>query len=428
MNKKIAIIGLGYVGLPLAIEFAKKYDVIGFDINSKRIDELKKYHDRTNEISSEELEKTTIKFTPHTLLLHDCDTYIVTVPTPIDNNKQPDLSPLINASEIIGQVLREGDLVIYESTVYPSCTEEVCIPILTDKSGYGIEYDYFVGYSPERINPGDKINTLTTIKKVVSGNNEEATKMVDDLYKSIGIETPIAPNIQVAEMSKAIENAQRDLNISFMNELAIYCNLLGIKTDDVLKAAGTKWNFLPFTAGLVGGHCISVDPYYLIHKAESMGLHLNVIASGRRVNDQMPKFIVSNLIKKMIHKHCNVTNPRILIMGITFKEDVPDLRNSKVIDLIKELETYNADVVVYDPHADPELLWTAYKIHSNNKIQIGQSHHYDELSNHLKYDAIIYAVDHKLFSDFDFEKYLNEKHVIYDLKNKLPDEIVDITL
>jgi len=420
MTKKIGIIGLGYVGLPLAIEFAKKYDVVGFDINSTRIDELRKNRDRTNEISAEELETTTIKFTPHTLSLHDCNIYIVTVPTPIDNNKQPDLSPLISASEIIGKVLREGDLVIYESTVYPSCTEEICIPILTDKSGYGIEYDYFVGYSPERINPGDKINTLTTIKKVVSGNNEEATKMVDDLYQSIGITTHIAPNIQVAEMSKAIENAQRDLNISFMNELAIYCNLLGIKTDDVLKAAGTKWNFLPFTAGLVGGHCISVDPYYLIHKAESMGLHLNVIASGRRVNDQMPKFIVSNLIKKMIRKHCDVNNPRILVMGITFKEDVPDLRNSKVIEVVKELETYNATVDVYDPHADRDLLWNEYKISSNKKM-------YD-LPN-IKYDAIIYAVNHEDFKDFPFPVFSDkDKTVIYDLKNKLPEEIVDITL
>ena len=393
MSKKIAIIGLGYVGLPLAIEFAKKYDVIGFDINSTRIDELKKNHDRTNEISSEELESTTIKFTQYTLLLSECNTYIITVPTPIDNNKQPDLSPLISASEIVGKYLQEGDLVIYESTVYPSCTEELCIPILTDTSGYGIEYDYFVGYSPERINPGDKVNTLITIKKVVSGNNAEATKMVDELYQSIGIKTHIAPNIQVAEMSKAIENAQRDLNISFMNELAIYCNLLGIKTDDVLKAAGTKWNFLPFTAGLVGGHCISVDPYYLIHKAESMGLHLNVIASGRRVNDQMPKFIVSNLIKEMIRKHCDLNNARILVMGITFKEDVPDLRNSKVIDVVNELKTYNATVDVYDPHADTRLLWDEYKINSGQKL-------YD-LPN-IKYDAIIYAVNHKEFNNFPF--------------------------
>ena len=413
MTKKIGIIGLGYVGLPLAIEFAKKYEVVGFDINSTRIDELKKYHDRTNEISSEELEATTIKFTPHTLLLHNCDTYIVTVPTPIDSNKQPDLSPLISASEIIGGVLRQDDLVIYESTVYPSCTEEICIPILTDKSGYGIEYDYFVGYSPERINPGDKVNTLTTIKKVVSGNNEEATKMVDELYQSIGIETHVAPNIQVAEMSKAIENAQRDLNISFMNELAIYCNLLGIKTDDVLKAAGTKWNFLPFTAGLVGGHCISVDPYYLIHKAESMGLHL-------RVNDQMPKFIVSNLIKKMIRKHCDLNNPRILVMGITFKEDVPDLRNSKVIEVVDELKTYNATVDVYDPHADTKLLWDVYKINSiNNERDLPT----------LVYDAVIYAVDHKEFKKFPFDHYATQlKTVVYDLKNKLPEEIVDITL
>ena len=419
MSKKIAIIGLGYVGLPLAIEFAKKYDVVGFDINPERISELKNYHDRTNEISAEELEKTTIKFTQFTLSLHDCDTYIITVPTPIDSNKQPDLSPLISASEIVGSVLREDDLVIYESTVYPSCTEEICIPILTKYSGYSID-DFYVGYSPERINPGDKVNTLITIKKVVSGNSMKATAIVSELYQSIGIKTHATPNIQVAEMSKAIENAQRDLNISFMNELAIYCNLLGIKTDDVLKAAGTKWNFLPFTAGLVGGHCISVDPYYLIHKAESMGLHLNVIASGRRVNDQMPKFIVSNLIKKMIRKHCDLNNPRILVMGITFKEDVPDLRNSKVIEVVDELKTYNATVDVYDPHADTKLLWDVYKINSiDNERDLPT----------LVYDAVIYAVDHKEFNKFPFEFYATQlKTVVYDLKNKLPDEIVDITL
>jgi UDP-N-acetyl-D-galactosamine dehydrogenase len=394
MTKKIGIIGLGYVGLPLAIEFAKKYEVIGFDINPERISELKNYHDRTNEISAEELEATTIKFTQFTLSLGECDTYIVTVPTPIDSNKQPDLSPLISASETIGNVLNEGDLVIYESTVYPSCTEEICMPILKDKCSY----DFYVGYSPERINPGDKVNTLITIKKVVSGNNMTATMMVNSLYQSIGIETHIAPNIQVAEMSKAIENAQRDLNISFMNELAIYCNLLGIKTDDVLKAAGTKWNFLPFTAGLVGGHCISVDPYYLIHKAESMGLHLNVIASGRRVNDQMPKFIVSNLIKTMINKRCDVINPRILIMGITFKEDVPDLRNSKVIEVVDELKSYNSTVDVYDPHADNRLLWKEYGIVSHKKVR--------DLGN-VKYDAIIYAVNHKQFKRFNYKEYLN---------------------
>ena len=419
MTKKIGIIGLGYVGLPLAIEFAKKYEVIGFDISRERINELKNYHDRTNEISSEELKSTTIKFTEYTISLGECDTYIVTVPTPIDNNKQPDLSPLIHASETIGNVLNEGDLVIYESTVYPSCTEDVCIPLLEKNSGLNIN-DFSVGYSPERINPGDKVNTLTTIKKVVSGKGIYASKKVNDLYESIGIETHIAPNIQVAEMSKAIENAQRDLNISFMNELAIYCNLLGIKTDDVLKAAGTKWNFLPFTAGLVGGHCISVDPYYLIHKAESMGLHLNVIASGRRVNDQMPKFIVSNLIKTMINKRCDVINPRVLIMGITFKEDVPDLRNSKVIEVVDELKSYNAIVDVYDPHADGNLLWEEYKITSHKKVR--------DLGN-IKYDAIIYAVNHKKFKGFNYKEYLNQSgSVLYDLKNKLPEEIVDITL
>lgn len=419
MRKKIGIIGLGYVGLPLAIEFAKKYSVVGFDISKDRINELKTGHDRTNEISKEQINESGMLFVQYSDWLSSCDTYIITVPTPIDSNKQPDLSPLVSASQIVGTYLKEGDLVIYESTVYPTCTEKLCVPHLINVGGFSID-DIHIGYSPERINPGDKVNTLTTIKKVVSGNNEEATKMVDELYQSIGIKTHVAPNIQVAEMSKAIENAQRDLNISFMNELAIYCNLLGIKTDDVLKAAGTKWNFLPFTAGLVGGHCISVDPYYLIHKAESMGLHLNVIASGRRVNDQMPKFVVSNLIKEMIRKYCNLNNPKILVMGITFKENVPDLRNSKVIDLINELYTYNAYVQVYDPHADSQLLWNEYKINSSKRV--------NDLSD-VKFDGIIYAVNHKEFSDFPFEQFSNvEKTVIYDLKNKLPDDIVDITL
>jgi UDP-N-acetyl-D-galactosamine dehydrogenase len=420
MSKKIGVIGLGYVGLPLAVEFAKKYNVVGYDISEERIKELNNGYDRTNEISSEELAECNILFTQHTISLRDCDTYIITVPTPIDNNKQPDLSPLISASETVGSMVKADDLVIYESTVYPTCTEEVCIPILDEKSGLKAEYHYFVGYSPERINPGDKVNTLTTIKKVVSGNNYLGTKKVNELYKSIGIETHVAPNIQVAEMSKAIENAQRDLNISFMNELAIYCNHLGIRTNDVLKAAGTKWNFLPFTAGLVGGHCISVDPYYLIHKAEGLGLHLNVIASGRRVNDQMPKFVVSNLMKKMIQKRCDVINPRILVMGITFKENVPDLRNSKVIEVVEELKSYNTTVDVFDPYADNILLWKEYQITSHKKIR--------DLGN-VRYDAIIYAVDHDKFKQFKYWNYLNPiASVIYDLKNKLPEDVVDIYL
>ncbi|MFO0448215.1 MAG: nucleotide sugar dehydrogenase, partial [Pseudomonadota bacterium] len=359
-NKKIAIIGLGYVGLPLAIEFGKKFSVIGFDINKNRIHELNEGKDKTNEADLDglriamELRRSSnelgLEFSSDTSRLKTCNIFIVTVPTPIDKFKAPDLTPLLKASEMIASVLKKEDIVIYESTVYPGCTEEDCVPVLEKHSGLKFNIDFFCGYSPERINPGDKVNTLTKIKKVTSGSTPEIADIVDNLYKSI-IEagTHKAPSLKVAEASKAIENAQRDVNISFVNELALIFDRIGIDTNDVIEAAGTKWNFLKYKPGLVGGHCIGVDPYYLAHKAESLGYHPQVILSGRRVNDNMGMFVANRLVKLLIAKNHMISNSNVLILGITFKEDCPDIRNSKVIDIVRELLQFNINIDVFDP-------------------------------------------------------------------------------
>ena len=426
---RIGIVGLGYVGLPLCVELAKKHDfVVGYDINPQRIRELENFHDRTGEIDDVELVEIHNKFegsifTTDEYWLERCNVIIVTVPTPIDKHKKPDLKPLIEATNAISFAKRnnKGVLVIYESTVYPGCTEEVCVPIL-NRHGQELNKDYYVAYSPERINPGDKKNTLTSIRKVVSGSCLFAKDQAIRLYKSIGIPIHAAKNIKVAEMSKAIENAQRDLNISFANEVALFCNKLGIDTREVLEAAGTKWNFLPFKPGLVGGHCISVDPYYLIHKAEELDFHLSVIASGRRVNDYMPKHIASTMIKKMISYHLDMNKAKILIMGITFKENVPDLRNSKVIDVVKELQTYDIPVDVYDPHADIKLLQEKYEIDCYNDMQ------HRGVST---YSGIILAVGHDEFKDFykhDLIEYKRNRCVVYDLKGFLPEQDVTMRL
>ena len=351
---KLAIIGLGYVGLPLAVEFAKKRSVVGFDINQARIDALKTGHDATLEVSDEELaEATGLSYSANLQDLAACNTYIVTVPTPIDEHKQPDLTPLVKASETIGKVLKKGDIVIYESTVYPGATEEDCVPVLEKFSGLKFNVDFYAGYSPERINPGDKEHRVSTIKKVTSGSTPEVAELVDQLYRSIIVAgTHKAKSIRIAEAAKVIENTQRDLNIALMNELAVIFHKIGIDTLEVLKAAGTKWNFLPFRPGLVGGHCIGVDPYYLTHKADMLGYHPQVILAGRRINDSMGKYVAEQTVKQMIQNGHNIKGADVIVLGLTFKEDCPDLRNSKVIDVINELKTYGCNVHVHDPVAE----------------------------------------------------------------------------
>jgi UDP-N-acetyl-D-galactosamine dehydrogenase len=426
-SKKIAIIGLGYVGLPLAIEFGKKYKVLGFDINQSRIDELILCKDRTDEADLESLKlvmglatETEVKglaFSSKIDDLHLYNVYIVTVPTPIDRFKAPDLTPLLKASEMLGKILKKGDIVIYESTVYPGCTEEECVPVLEKYSGLNFNDDFYCGYSPERINPGDKINTLTKIKKVTSGSTPEIAQIVDSLYRSI-IEagTHKAQSIKVAEASKAIENAQRDLNISFVNELALIFDRMGIDTNDVLEAAGTKWNFLKYKPGLVGGHCIGVDPYYLAHKAESLGYHPQVILSGRRVNDNMGMFVANKLVKLMISKNHTISKSNVLVLGITFKEDCPDIRNSKVIDIVRELQHFNINVDVFDPHADKHEVEEEYKIKLIDRIQ-------------SIYDGIILAVSHQAFLKIDIEKLkASTSSVIFDTKSFLCRDLVDSRL
>jgi len=413
---KIGIIGLGYVGLPLAIEFSKKYKTIGFDLNQKRIDELNKGVDSTNEANLEEL-KTQLA---NKLILVDdlekiktCNIYIITVPTPITKFKTPDLSYLLSASNAIGSILKKGDIVIYESTVYPGCTEEECVPVLEKSSGLIYNKDFFCGYSPERINPGDKINTLTKIKKVTSGSTPGIAKIVDQLYSSIiTAGTHLASSIKVAEASKAIENAQRDLNISFVNELALIFDKIGIDTEEVIDAAATKWNFLKFKPGLVGGHCISVDPYYLAHKAESMGYYPEVILSGRRVNDQMGKFVAEKVVKLMNQKGIPVRNSKALILGITFKEDCPDIRNSKVPDIYNELQNYGLLVDIYDPNAI--------------KQEVKHEFNIDLIDQPNSYDAIILAVSHNEFKSIDLSS-LKSKNgaVVYDIKSFLDKKSVD---
>lgn len=425
-DAKIAIIGLGYVGLPLAIEFAKKYDVLGFDINIDRVQELRGNRDRTREAKISELQGVIeLKKSPGSCIglhfsadkedLRNYNTYIVTVPTPVNQFNAPDLGPLLKASSMLGLVLKPGDLVIYESTVYPGCTEDDCIPVLERASGLVFNKDFFAGYSPERISPGDKINTLTRIKKVTSGSTPAIASRVDDLYRSI-IEagTHKAPSIKVAEASKAIENAQRDVNISFVNELSLIFDRIGIDTNDVIEAAGTKWNFLMYKPGLVGGHCIGVDPYYLAHKAQSLGYHPQVILSGRRVNDAMGQFVADKVVKLMIEKDHKIKGARALIMGITFKENCPDVRNTRVVDIYQELKQFGLDVDIYDPWADPSEVEQEYGLRILNQL--------NEL---VAYNAVIVAVAHNEFLKFDYAKVKRNNGVIFDTKAFLDRNLVD---
>ena len=415
---KIAVIGLGYVGLPLAMAFAKKYEVVGYDINNQRVADLNKGIDSTDEADASELVNNfNLQITNDTKHIEDANIYIVTVPTPIDKYKSPDLGPLLAASQLVGSALKKEDIVIYESTVYPGCTEEDCVPVLEKYSGLIFNKDFYCGYSPERINPGDKINTLTTIKKITSGSTPDIANVVNDLYASI-IEagTYVAPSMKVAEAAKAIENAQRDVNISFVNELALIFDKIGIDTNDVLEAASTKWNFLPFKPGLVGGHCIGVDPYYLAHKAKSLGYHPQVILSGRQVNDNMGSFIANKLVKLMIAKGNAIKGSSVLIMGVTFKENCPDVRNTKVIDIVRELKAYGIHVAIYDPIAD------ATQIPELEKDCI-----IDTLTK--KYDGIVIAVAHHVFLEIDIESLKNSHaSVIFDIKAAYNRNIVDTRL
>lgn len=416
-DKKIAIIGLGYVGLPLGVEFGKKYPTLGFDINITRINELKHGIDRTLESNTEEIKAATkLQFSSNVNDLANYNIYIVTVPTPINQFKAPDLNPLLKASEMIGGFLKKGDIVIYESTVYPGCTEEQCVPVLEEKSRLRFNVDFFCGYSPERINPGDKINTLTKIKKVTSGSTLEIAEVVDQLYKSIIIAgTHKAPSLKVAEASKAIENAQRDVNISFVNELALIFDRIGIDTEDVLEAAGTKWNFLKYKPGLVGGHCIGVDPYYLAYKAESLGYYPQVILSGRRVNDNMGMFVANKAVKLMIQNGVTIKGASAVVLGISFKENCPDIRNSKVIDIYTELKQFGLNVDVYDPIVNVEEVKSAYNIDIVKKI--------------VSYDLIILAVPHNDFLKIDYKSLKkNTNSIIFDIKSALDRTKVDARL
>ncbi|MEN9862339.1 MAG: hypothetical protein RLZZ601_103 [Pseudomonadota bacterium] len=420
---KLAVIGLGYVGLPLAVEFGKKRPVVGFDINQKRIAELKSGIDHTLEVSAEELKEAGQLSFGHELTdLSGSNCFIVTVPTPIDQHKNPDLTPLIRASETVGKILKSGDIVIYESTVYPGCTEEICVPILEKYSGLKFNQDFFAGYSPERINPGDKEHRVSTIKKVTSGSTPEVADLVDEMYNQIVVVgTHKAPSIKVAEAAKVIENTQRDLNIALINELAIIFNKLGIDTEAILQAAGSKWNFLPFRPGLVGGHCIGVDPYYLTHKAQQIGYHPEIILSGRRLNDSMGAYVVSQLIKAMMKRQIQVDGARILVMGLTFKENCPDLRNTRVVDIVAELKQYNCQVDVYDPWISVAEAEHEYGITPINPLP----------SNEGCYDGIIIAVAHDQFKEMGAKalRALGKKaHVLYDLKYILPAEATDLRL
>ena len=418
---KLAIIGLGYVGLPLAVEFAKQRSVVGFDINQARIDALRSGHDATLEVSDEELaEATGLSYTASLQDLAACNTFIVTVPTPIDEHKQPDLTPLVKASETIGKVLKKGDIVIYESTVYPGATEEDCVPVLEKVSGLKFNVDFYAGYSPERINPGDKEHRVSTIKKVTAGSTPEVAELVDQLYRQIiVVGTHKAESIKVAEAAKVIENTQRDVNIALINELAIIFNKMGIDTEAVLQAAGSKWNFLPFRPGLVGGHCIGVDPYYLTHKAQSIGYHPEIILAGRRLNDGMGAYVVSQLVKAMLKRRITVEGARVLVMGLTFKENCPDLRNTRIVDIVKELGEYNIQADVYDPWVDVAEAQHEYGLTPIDAPQPGA------------YDAIIVGVAHEQFKAMgaDAIRALGKKdHVIYDLKYVLPRTAADLRL
>ncbi len=418
---KIAIIGMGYVGLPLAVEFGKKYMTIGFDINVDRLAELQRGHDSTLEVEDEELAATTyLSYSSALDDLKNCNVFIVTVPTPINEHKQPDLTPLIKASETIGKVLKHGDIVIYESTVYPGATEDDCVPVLERESGLKFNENFYCGYSPERINPGDKEHRVTNILKVTSGSTPEVANIVDEIYRSIiTAGTYKASSIKVAEAAKVIENTQRDVNIGLINELAIIFNKLGIDTEEVLKAAGTKWNFLPFRPGLVGGHCIGVDPYYLTHKAQTVGYHPEMILAGRRLNDGMGAYVASQLVKAMLKKRIHVEGSRVLVLGLTFKENCPDLRNTKVVDIIAELQDYGVQVDCYDPWINHHEAEHEYGITPVNTLENGV------------YDAITMAVAHKQFAEMSIEnirKLGKSLHVLYDLKYVLPAEASDLRL
>jgi len=413
-NKKLCIIGLGYVGLPLAVEFGKIYDVTGFDINKKRIEELNNYVDHTLEVNTEELKEAKyLKFTDKIEDIKDCNIYIVTVPTPVDKYNRPDLTPLLKASETVGRVISKGDIVIYESTVYPGCTEEECIPVIEKVSGLKYNVDFFAGYSPERINPGDKEHRVSNIKKVTSGSTPEIAEEIDKLYSSIvKVGTHKAPSIKVAEAAKVIENTQRDINIAFVNELAKLFDSMGIDTLSVLEAAGTKWNFLPFRPGLVGGHCIGVDPYYLTHKAAALGFHPEIMLAGRRINDNMGYFIAQKVIKLMIKNDIKIYGANVLVLGITFKENCPDIRNSKVIDMIKELKDFHCNVDVYDPWAEKDEVKHEYGLDLQTQL------------NDKSYDAIVLAVAHKQFKELDIKKFAHQSTVVYDVKGVLPLNVI----
>ena len=418
---KIAIIGLGYVGLPLAVEFGKKVPVMGFDIHQKRIDELQSGQDHTLEVSPKELKQAThLSYTTNLQQLADCNFFIVTVPTPIDEFKQPDLTPLVKASESIARVLKKGDVVVYESTVYPGATEEVCIPVLEKNSGLKFNQDFYAGYSPERINPGDKLHRVTNILKITSGSTPAVADYVDQVYNLV-IEagTHKAASIKVAEAAKVIENTQRDVNIALINELALIFNKMGIDTEAVLQAAGTKWNFLPFRPGLVGGHCIGVDPYYLTHKAQSMGYHPEIILAGRRLNDGMGAYVVTQLVKAMLKKRIQVEDAKVLILGLSFKENCPDIRNTRIIDIVNELKEYHTQIDVYDPWVDAADAEHEYGISPVQALENG------------KYDAVILAVAHHQFKDMGVQAIRalgKSEHVLYDLKYVLSQAESDLRL
>ncbi len=417
----IAIIGLGYVGLPLAVEFGKQKPTIGFDIHQQRIAELLSGHDHTLETSTQELKQAVnLRYTYDSAELNQSNFFIVTVPTPIDDFKQPDLTPLIKSSETIGQVLKKGDIVVYESTVYPGATEEVCIPVLEKVSGLKFNQDFFVGYSPERINPGDKHRRVTNILKITSGSTPEVADYIDQVYQLIiDAGTYKAPSIKVAEAAKVIENTQRDVNIALINELALIFNKLNIDTEEVLKAAGTKWNFLPFRPGLVGGHCIGVDPYYLTHKAQSIGLHPEIILAARRLNDRMGEYVATQLIKEMVKQRIQVVGSKILIMGLSFKENCPDIRNTKIVDMVKALKEYDLDLDIYDPWVDDTEVQHEYGLAPIKELHKGQ------------YDAIVLAVAHDQFKSMTIDQFKQlgkEKHVLYDLKYVLDKEQSNIRL
>jgi len=418
---RVGVVGLGYVGLPLAVEFGKHFDTVGFDVKARRIAELKAGRDNTLEVTRKELTAADrLTFTAELADLKRCQVFIITVPTPIDEYKRPDLSPLIGASTSVGRVLKRGDVVVYESTVYPGCTEEVCVPILERESGLTFNRDFFVGYSPERINPGDKEHRLTTIKKVTSGSTPEAAEFVDALYRTIVTAgTHRASSIKVAEAAKVIENTQRDVNIALINELALIFNRLGIDTEEVLKAAGSKWNFLKFSPGLVGGHCIGVDPYYLTHKAQEIGYHPEMILAGRRLNDNMSIYVAQEIVKLMTRKRIHVNGARALVLGITFKENCPDIRNSKVADVVRELQKYGARVDVYDPWADPGDCRHEYGLRLTRSLpKNGRS----------GYDVAVMAVAHREFRDLGaagVRRLCRKNHVLYDIKHVFPAAEVD---